>query len=486
MDPMHNAKLLSLHATTEDFISSTYVITIDKINSRGNGKWNNSETLRVFLAKDHCELIEDAVNDDRLAFKVYCNVSDPSVLLKHTLHEYLYKLYDPETIHTEQNQLIRKPHYYGTTAILDYAIRYERGDIPNDYTKNKIKIPREDVYTKIKSLNFFETSAPWGLDRVDQRTGTLDSTYQYINKADDIDIYIIDSGIKVTHTEFEGRATFLINTVGDGINSDTLGHGTFVASETCGATFGIAKDAHVYAAKVLDSFGDGDLFTIQAGIMEVIAHSGTNTSRRGVINLSLGGSKSTLLDNAVALLVANNLVTIVSAGNSASDACNYSPANLGGSTTTSVISVGASDINDNRPTFSNFGSCVSISAPGYQIAGAWPTSDTATHVLSGTSMAAPLVTGVAAIVLQQNLDLTVAEVKNLILAWATPSIVDYTSSTGGGKNLLYSLIVADSPLPTTPPTNTPPPTFIPINDSAAGKETISLLLLAFTSLFLLL
>lgn len=453
-------RLLSLHSDPEDFIGATWIIFIDRAVSD-----LTVTQLQKYLLKDQCELLESAIGQQQVMFKIYCNTSDkiaaanrvePSGdFLTNTLDQFLYKQVDKSAIHVEQNKLMRRPShfYYGTSQILDYAIRYDEGLItPDGYGGGDgIKIPDKKTYDRIRELNFLENSAPWALDRIDQHTGSLDNTYQYIDKASDIDVYVIDSGIRVTHQEFQGRASFLINTVGDSINTDCVGHGTFVASEIGGLTYGVAKSVHLYGVKVLDCNGDGDLFTIQAGVMQVIETSKTNTSRRGVVNLSLGGSKSTLLDNAILTLVSNNLVVAVSAGNSGADACNYSPADLGGSSSANVITVSASDINDDRPSWANTGACVSISAPGSNVAGAWYTSDSATNVLSGTSMASPLVAGVAALLLEQDLTLTVPQIKTLILAWATPSIVDFTSSAGGGKNLLYSLIVASDPLPPTLP-----------------------------------
>jgi subtilisin family serine protease len=281
-----------------------------------------------------------------------------------------------------------------------------------------------------------------------------------MNKGDDIDIYILDTGARVTHQEFGGRMTFLFNAVNDGHDTDNNGHGTFTSSEIGGNTYGVLKNARLYAVKVLDDNGDGDLFSIEAGVMQVIETSQQNTSRRGVANLSLGGPKSSSFDQSVATLVTNNIVTVVSAGNSGQDACNFSPANLGGST--NVITVGASDSNDFKPSWSNWGGCVTISAPGAGVTGAWFNCDSCINVISGTSMSAPLVAGVAGIILQQDLTLTVAQVKTKINQWSTMNIVDYTSQDGGGKNLLFSLIDVNAmppPSPSPPPLNTLPPVF---------------------------
>ena len=500
-------KLLSLHADPVSFVDATWIIHINRANE-GNGV--SIDGLKHHLSDDHCELLDSAISDTEFMFKIYCNATSKAAthitnnnednnnaklgetLLKNTFLQYLYRVYDASHIILEQNKLMRKPShfYYGTNEILDYAIRHDSGQ--NDPAIPEIKMPSQAVYDRIQQQDFVESSAPWALDRIDQRTGSLDGVYQYIDTGSDIDIYVVDSGVRITHQEFQGRATFLINTVGDGIDTDCVGHGTFVASEIAGVTFGVAKMAHVYAVKVLDCSGDGDLFTIQAGIMQVIETASTNTTRRGVVNLSLGGAKSTLLDNAVLTLISNNIVVSVSAGNSGADACNYSPADLGGTPSAEVLTVAASDINDDRPSWSNTGSCVSISAPGNNVVGAWYTSDVATTVLSGTSMAAPLVAGTAALILEQDLILSVADVKALIIAWATPSIIDFTTSGGGGKNLLFSLVVPSAePPPTSEPAPLatsaphhfppPPPDFI---ESDASRVVGTLLILLPIILFL--
>ena len=275
--------------------------------------------------------------------------------------------------------------------------------------------------------------------------------------------------------------------MGDGIDTDMAGHGTFCASEAAGKSYGVAKKARLFAVKVLDSLGDGDLFTIQAGIIQVIETARLNPNRRAVASLSLGGGGSSMLDTAVASLTANNIIVAVSAGNSGADACLYSPAALGGLSSSHVLTVGASDINDFRPTWSNYGRCVSISAPGASITAAWPTSDTATHTLSGTSMAAPLVAGVCALVLQQNMNLSPAEVKEIVLQWATPGIIDYASISGGGKNLLYSLI--DLSVTPPPPSSSQPPLSVILIDlpgTSSATNVQKSILLSFTLIVLLL
>lgn len=457
----YNEGLLSLHSSAESFIESTWILLVKPVNGKHIDD-PHMETLKECITKDQCILLYSRRKETSLLFKVYChhtfvddNVTDITVdtILPTTLSHYLYHYFDKADVQTEKNKLIRRPHFfYGNDHMLEYAARMDanRGNTMNGEGET-IMMPSNGALDRIKALNYIETNVGWDLDRIDQHAGMLDQRYQYMLYAPDIDIYIIDTGIRVTHSEFEGRATFLVNTVGDNIDTDMAGHGTFCASEVAGKTFGVAKKAHLYAVKVLDSLGDGDLFTIQAGILHVIETARLNSSRRAVASLSLGGTRSPLLENAVASLTENNIVVAVSAGNSGADSCLYSPAALGGVPSANVLTVGASDINDYRPNWSNYGSCVSISAPGAIITAAWYTSDTATRSLSGTSMAAPLVAGVAALVLQQDMSQSVASVKQTIIAWSTPNIVDYASIMGGGKNLLYSVIdVSVAPPPPSP------------------------------------
>lgn len=471
------------HSNPEEFTHSSWIIFIDKIRldseratvsalTGERNDWDEGRTLDALnntLERDHCHLMRVSLGDVHLMFKVYCDtvVNRPddalvaSRVLNYTLRDFLYKIFPRSSVQVENNKPIRRPHFYGSEDLLRYAIRRDgmsrnrNGDQPAP-ARDPLRYPRDSTYGRIRDNNFFQIGAvPWFLARIDMHTGPLEYQYEYVDTASDVDAYVIDTGIRTTNVEFGGRAEWLINTVGDGIDTDGAGHGTFVASEIGGATYGVAKSVHLFAIKVLDSQGDGDLFTIQAGVMQAIETANARKPRRAVINLSLGGSKSPLLDATVASLTAAGLVTVVSAGNTGQDACLFSPAGLGGVPSAQILTVGATDINDDKPDWSNLGACVSLSAPGQNISGAWFTGDQAVNVLSGTSMSAPLVAGVAAIILQQNLNLTVAQIKSLILAWATPGVVQFASQSGGGRNLLYSLIDVDNtsvfltPAPTT-------------------------------------
>lgn len=284
-----------------------------------------------------------------------------------------------------------------------------------------------------------QTGAPWGLDRIDTHPRVLDGQYHYDQTATGIDIYVLDTGIRVTHQDFGGRAHWLANTVGDNVNTDCVGHGTHCASTASGTVYGVAKGAQVWAVKVLDCQGNGDVFTIGAGVQAVIEHAAGRTGRRAVASMSLGGDASSSLDAAVAQLTQAGIVTVVAAGNEYSDACQFSPSRLGQNS--AVITVGASSQQDARPSFSNYGQCVNIGAPGVQITAAYFTSDSATGTLSGTSMATPHTAGVCALILAQDLVLSVTQVKQTLLQWATPAIVTGASAQGGGRNLLYALVV---------------------------------------------
>jgi subtilisin family serine protease len=471
---------------------------------------NNSKETREFLTslrqveikeKDACLLMKLFIVDGSLVFRIYCNASGPdnegsirdnplsiengsggvdggdeddetkTPTLYHTLKR-LKDMYGENNVEYEKDSVIRKPNYwYGRTEHIQRIVNEKLAASSDHNRKKKGKGNHsspssyyETLLTKEDWPYFSESNPPWGLDRMDQRFGGLDNTYHYINNASSVDIYIIDTGIRTTHASFGGRALFLINAVGDNINTDCNGHGTHVAATAAGSFYGVAQGATVIAAKALDCVGDGDLFTIQSAVLAIIQSvhtregSSSPKTRRSVVNLSLGGSKSTLLESAILMLSNAGIVTTVSAGNLGADACFSSPAALGGlDNNNKVLSVGASDRYDTRPSFSNYGSCVSLSAPGVGITSAWWTSDTASRTLDGTSMSSPHVAGTAAIILQTNLQLTNAQVNLLIIQGATPNIVNGASSIGGGKNLLFSLIDA-SPIVTPAPTVKPPPT----------------------------
>jgi subtilisin family serine protease len=289
-----------------------------------------------------------------------------------------------------------------------------------------------------------QTNPPsWGLDRIDQRNLPLNSSYTFPNTASNVHIYIIDTGIRTTHNDFGGRAVHGIDTVdNDGNATDCHGHGTHVAGTAGGSSFGVAKGATLVAVRVLTCTGSGTTTQIVNGINWVTQ----NAIRPAVANMSLGGSGvNTTMNNAVANSIASGITYALAAGNNSSDACNFSPALV-----PSAITVGATTITDARASFSNFGTCLDIFAPGQGITSAWSTSDTATNTISGTSMASPHAAGVAALIASANPSFTPAQVRDRMVADATTGVV--TSPGTGSPNRL--LFVNNGGAPPPPPPGT--------------------------------
>jgi subtilisin family serine protease len=282
----------------------------------------------------------------------------------------------------------------------------------------RVKFVEED---SIMTATVTQTNPPWGLDRIGQRDLPLNQAYSYTATGAGVHAYIIDTGIRVTHTQFGGRASVGFDAVRDGQNgNDCNGHGTHVSGTVGGSTFGVAKSVALVAVRVLNCSGSGSTSGVIAGIDWVTAFH----ISPAVANMSLGGGISTALDSAVRTSIASGVTYAIAAGNSNTNAANSSPARVA-----EAITVGATTINDARSSFSNFGSVVDIFAPGSSILSAWRTSDTATNTISGTSMATPHVAGVAARFLQNNRGATPAQVRNELVAQAT---LNHLSGIPGG------------------------------------------------------
>ncbi|MBB5802377.1 subtilisin family serine protease [Saccharothrix ecbatanensis] len=268
----------------------------------------------------------------------------------------------------------------------------------------------------------------WGLDRIDQRNLPLDSTYTYPNDGTGVTAYIIDTGIRTTHSDFGGRASWGTNTV-DTNNTDCNGHGTHVAGTVGGTAHGVAKGVRLIAVKVLNCQGSGSFAGVAAGIDWVTGH---HTSGPAVANMSLGGQGSdTTGENAVRNSIADGVTYAIASGNSNANACNFTPARVA-----EAITVNASTNTDARASFSNWGTCTDIFAPGQNITSAWMTNDTATNTISGTSMAAPHVAGGAAVLLGATPSLTPAQVANAMVANSTLDKIT-SPGTGSPNRLLY-------------------------------------------------
>ncbi|MGW0827676.1 S8 family peptidase [Streptomyces sp. NPDC002845] len=251
----------------------------------------------------------------------------------------------------------------------------------------------------------------WGLDRIDQRKLPLDKSYTWPDSAGKgVTVYVIDTGIRVTHKDFGGRARYGWDFVGDdGTAGDGNGHGTHVAGTVAGARYGVAKKADVVAVRVLDNAGAGTTAQVIAGIDWVTRNAG----KPAVANLSLGGPANAQLDAAVRNSIASGVTFTVAAGNDGLLAGLYSPARVG-----QAITVGATDRKDARAGFSNWGPSLDLFAPGVAITSAAHTSDTARATYSGTSMASPHVAGAAALYLAEHRGADPAQVSKALTGQA--------------------------------------------------------------------
>jgi subtilisin family serine protease len=297
------------------------------------------------------------------------------------------------------------------------------------------RVEQDGIVTAIAT----QLNPTWGLDRIDQRERTLDSKYTYNHTGAGVKAYILDTGILYGHADFGGRAIPGYDAFNDGQNGeDCNGHGTHVASTTGGATYGVAKAVTLVAVRVLNCSGSGSWSGVIAG-MDWVA---TNAGGKGVANMSLGGGSSATVNDAVGRLFAAGVPVIVAAGNGnmggkEQDACGYSPAGA-----RDAYTVGATTSSDSKTSWSNYGNCVNIFAPGASITAAWYTSNTATRTISGTSMASPHVAGVAALLRGADSNASAADIYTKLTANSTKNIV--SNSKTANNHLLYSLDAADN------------------------------------------
>ncbi|MGQ0630688.1 MAG: S8 family serine peptidase [Sporichthyaceae bacterium] len=336
-----------------------------------------------------------------------------------------------------------------------------------------------------------QTPVPsFGLDRIDQRDLPLNNSYTYTSTGSGVRAYVIDSGLRADHQQFAGRVGAGFNAASDQApnnpadcaDSSGVGHGTHVAGTIGGATVGVAKAVTIVPVRVFPCGDDTDTETIVKGLDFVVAqHNALDVP--SVANLSLGGNADSALDAAVQGMINVGISTVVAAGNSNSgifgndSACSVSPARL-----PAAITVGSSDANDRRSSFSNRGSCLDIFAPGRQIVSAGIASSTELRPLNGTSFAAPHVAGVAAMYLQNNPGATPGQVRDALVAGASDAMID--STLDGSPDRLLQSAVGDigavvpppMPPPVTPPPGTPPPTPptpptppVSISDACAGR-----------------
>jgi subtilisin family serine protease len=323
------------------------------------------------------------------------------------------------------------PRYVYTSAVNGFAGTLNQGQLTALQHNPNVAYIEQDQPVQASTL---QTGATWGIDRIDQASLPLSTTFSYVNTGLGVHAYIVDTGILLTHTEVVGRATTGYDAVTAGGSAiDCNGHGTHVAGTVGGTTYGVAKAVSLVAVRVLDCGGSGT----NAGVIAGVDWVANNHIKPAVANMSLGGGASTALDDAVKNAIAKGVTFAVAAGNGnflgiAANACNYSPARV-----PEAITVGATEKTDKKASYSNYGTCVDIFAPGSGITSSWYTSVTATNTISGTSMATPHVVGVAALYLQSNPTATPAAVASALIAGSTPGKVT-SAGTGSPNRLLFT------------------------------------------------
>ncbi|KNE71269.1 hypothetical protein AMAG_15512 [Allomyces macrogynus ATCC 38327] len=274
-----------------------------------------------------------------------------------------------------------------------------------------------------------QSGATWGLVRISERALDLTKPYVYPSSAGSgVDVYIVDTGIYTAHPDFGGRAKWGTTTCDDCVDEDDNGHGTHVAGTVASKTYGVAKSANVIAVKVLGGDGSGTNEGVIAGI-NYVAEQAKAKGKTVAANMSLGGSYSAALNSAVKAATSSGVVFAVAAGNENQDACNTSPASE-----PSAITVGSTTKTETRSSFSNYGKCLDIFAPGSSITSTW--NNGGTNTISGTSMASPHVAGVAALLIGQDPSASASTIVSRLISNSTPSVVK-SGGSGSPNKLAY-------------------------------------------------
>ncbi|HEU4346748.1 MAG TPA: S8 family peptidase [Actinoplanes sp.] len=312
------------------------------------------------------------------------------------------------------------------------TVRLSARDARRRAADPKVRMVEQDRRIRIAAT---QRDPVWNLDRIDQRAGTPSRTYTPMDDGSAAHAYVIDTGIKISHRQFGGRASYGYDFAGDDrFADDCAGHGTHVAGILGGSTYGVAKRVKLVAVRVLDCAGEGFVSDAIDGVEWVTE----NAVKPAVANMSLGAAYSPSLEFAVRNSIASGVTYVVAAGNENADAGSVSPAGV-----SAAITVAASDAEDRRAWFSNWGSTVDLFAPGVGIRSAYKGSATATAVLSGTSMASPHVAGAAALVLDAYPSYTPAQVRAYLVGRATTGRI--AGRKGAPNRLLY--VPAPPPAP---------------------------------------
>jgi subtilisin family serine protease len=277
-----------------------------------------------------------------------------------------------------------KPRYLYKATLKGFALKLDAAQLEAVRSHPQVQLVEEDATVTAAAT---QTGATWGIDRIDQRALPLSGTYNYTATASNVRVYIIDTGLLAPHTQFGGRASNVYDVTG-GNGTDCQGHGTHVGGTVGGSTYGVAKGVGLRGVRVLDCQGSGTI----SGIIAALDWLRANAQRPAVAVMGLNGAYSATLNAALANVVNSGIFMAVAAGNDSADACTYSPASTPVATT-----VAATNSRDCYATYSNYGSCVDLYAPGSSITSAGITTLGATQTLSGTSMAAAHVAGVAAL-----------------------------------------------------------------------------------------
>jgi subtilisin family serine protease len=291
-----------------------------------------------------------------------------------------------------------------------------------------LRLARHPAVERVEEDEEFTLQSTWGLDRIDQRALPLNGEYSCAGTGAGVNVYIVDTGIRATHTEFAGRirAGHTVVYDGQGIN-DCTGHGTHVAGIIGGATHGVARGVNIIPVRIYGCSAS----TTTSMIVAAMDWVRINHRKPAVVNLSLGGSANTSIDSAVSNLISAGLPVVIAAGNNSADACNYSPARV-----LEAVTVAGTTQTDSRATWSNFGSCVDLFAPGASITAAWHTGDSVFNTISGTSMSTAFVSGAVAQYLQFVPTASPASVTKYILTRASFGVVS-NPGTNTPNRLLY-------------------------------------------------